>query len=108
MVTLASTGAITAVWVLSLAAGAGVLLVTAILLTAILRVVRRIEADVGRLGGVVTRISTATSKVGLLDPIIATTAELEDSGGSIAMATSRIMMHAAVCPGCPACRGNRG
>ena len=106
MQVLASTGAVQAVWWLSLGAGLVAVAMTGALLTLILRSAQRIETGVRAISNLVPQMAENTAQVALLTPINETAVALLDAGGSIAVVTSQIMMHAAVCPECPACVSN--
>lgn len=103
---LASTGAIQTVWWLSLGVGLGAVIMTGALLTLILRSAQRIETGVRSIGTLVPQLTGNTAHVSVLAPLNETAAALLDAGGNIVVVTSRIMMHAAVCPNCPACIAN--
>lgn len=100
---LASNGAVMTVWAVSIAAGLAVVLLTAFLLALLLRTTRQIDRRTLAIRAAIGRIGAAGMKLALLGRVNETCTELVDAGSGIAMATSRIMMHAAVCPGCPRC-----
>lgn len=95
--------AIQQVWFVSLAIFVVVLLVVAALLTLILSTTRKIHAGVSAIWNVGQRIANNTVHLALLDRTNFLAGAMLDSAGRIALATDAIAMHAAGCPGCPAC-----
>jgi hypothetical protein len=91
------------VWWISLAAGAAMVAATLALMALLLGAVKRVEGHAARMRVVVGETAEDMSRVAQLSSMNQTLSRLGDAGGGVAMATSRIMMHAATCPSCPAC-----
>lgn len=98
------------VWWISLALGAVVIVVVALLLTLIVRTARQIEETVARIWTVGQRIANNTVHIPLLQQTNRTVDGILMHAGGIDRATALIEAHAADCPGCPHCvlAGGRG
>lgn len=96
-------GAAYTVWWISLAIGAVVILVVALLLTAVLRSARRIRDGVAGIWAVGQQIANNTVHVALLHQTNRAVADILASAGGIAEASRLIADHAAQCSGCPKC-----
>src|SRR5262245_42788896 len=91
------------IWILTLAVYAVVLVVVALLLTAILSTARRIRDAVSDIWTVGQQVANNTIHVALLDTTNHVAGEILDSARRVAGATAAIEAHAGRCPGCPAC-----
>lgn len=100
---LASQNAVYTVWGVSLALGVVVIVVVAVLLTAILRTARQIEAVVGDIWTVGQRIANNTVHIPMLHRTNQVAASILERAGGIDKAAAMIEQHAERCPGCPQC-----
>lgn len=91
------------VWGLSLVIYAVVVVVVAVLLTLILRTVRRIHAGASAIWDVGQKVANNTIQIPLLNQTNHIVARILDSAGRIAAGAGAIHRHAEGCPGCPAC-----
>lgn len=95
--------AVYTVWWISLAAGAVVIIVVALLLTLELRTVRQVLRGVEAIWTVGQQIANNTVHLSMLAYTNRIAGQILDTAGGIAQATERIESHAAGCPGCPYC-----
>ena len=91
------------VWTLSLIVFVVVLVVVAALLTLILRAARDIKAGVSLIWNVGQRVANNTIHLALLEKTNAAAEKILASAIGVIGATAAIQVHAADCPGCPAC-----
>ena len=98
-----SPDAMQAVWTVSLAVFAVVLVVVVALLTLILRTARDIQAGVALIWNVGQRVANNTIQLALLSKTNDAAARILASAVGIIGATAAIKAHAGDCPGCPAC-----
>lgn len=90
-------------WLISLGLGVVVIVVVALLLNAILRTARQIDAAVAQVWVVGQRIANNTVHVPLLHETNRVAGEILMRAGGIDGATAQIEQHAADCPRCPQC-----
>ncbi len=104
-----SEGAIQQVWIVSLVLYFVVLAVVALMLTLILRAVRRIHAGAGAIWTVGQKVANNTIQIPLLVATNHVASGILESAARTAAAVADIEKHARTCPGCPECaRGRKG
>jgi hypothetical protein len=96
-------GAVGVVWGASLALGAVVIVVVALLLQAILGVARRIEGGLGDIWIAGQAVANNTIHIALLRRTNLAVGRLCDVAGGVLRAVAAIHRHAQQCPRCPAC-----
>ncbi|MEJ7752970.1 MAG: hypothetical protein WKF46_08495 [Candidatus Limnocylindrales bacterium] len=98
-----SEGAVYTAWIVSLLLGVVVILVVALLLAAILRTVRQIDAAVAQIWVVGQRIANNTVHIPLLHETNRVAGLILERAGGIDGAAAQIEQHSGVCPSCPRC-----
>ena len=98
-----SEGAVYTAWIVSLLLGVVVIVVVALLLTAILRTVRQIDAAVAQIWVVGQRIANNTVHIPLLHETNRVAGLILERAGGIDGAAAQIEQHSGVCPSCPRC-----
>ena len=96
-----------AVWVISLALGAVVLLVVVLLLELIRRTAARIEDVVADVWTAGQAVANNTIHIALLHRTNLTAGSILDAAGGVLAASAAIHEHARHCPRCPACAARR-
>lgn len=95
--------AIQRVWITTLVIYAVVLVVVAVLLTLILQAARDVRLGVSTIWTVGQQVANNTIHIALLDTTNHVVGEILDSAKGVVTATAAMGVHAAGCPGCPAC-----
>jgi len=98
-----SEGAVYTAWIVSLLLGVVVIVVVALLLTAILRTVRQIDAAVAQIWVVGQRIANNTVHIPLLHETNRVAGLILERARWIDGAAAQIEQHSSVCPSCPRC-----
>jgi hypothetical protein len=98
-----SEGAVYTAWIVSLLLGVVVIVVVALLLTAILRTVRQIDAAVAQIWVVGQRIANNTVHIPLLHETNRVAGLILERAGGIDGAAAQIEQHSGACPSCPRC-----
>ncbi len=98
-----SEGLVNTLWLVSLLIGGVVIVVVGLVLTAILRTVREIDAAVARIWAGGQRIANDTVHIPLLHETNRVAGLILERAGGIDAAAARIESHSGTCAGCPAC-----
>ncbi len=98
-----SEGAVFTAWIASLALGAVVVVVVALLLRAILMTVRQIDAAVAQVWVTGQRIANNTVHIPLLHETNRVAGQILARAGGIDGAAAQIEEHSSACPSCPQC-----
>jgi len=98
-----SEGLTYSLWLASLLIGAVVIVVVGMLLGAILRTARQIDAAVAQVWVVGQRIANNTVHIPLLHETNRVAGEILQRAGGIDGAAAQIEAHSGGCPSCPAC-----
>lgn len=104
---LSMTSLATTLWWISLAFALIVTIVAAIVLTAVVRVAKRIEGGAEAIWTSGKLVARNTAQIPLLRQTNQLGADIAEETEGILMAAQRILKHAQGCPGCPACLGER-
>lgn len=90
-------------WWVALAVALVVTIVAAILLTAVVRIARQINAGAEQIWTTGKLVARNTAQIPLLAQTNQVAADILEGANGILMGAQRIQKHAAGCPGCPAC-----
>ncbi len=90
-------------WLISLLIGAVVIVVVGLLLTAILRTARNIDAAVAQVWVVGQRIANNTVHIPLLHETNRVAGQILERAAGIDGASAQIETHSGSCPNCPRC-----
>lgn len=98
-----SEGTAYTLWLVSLLIGGVVIVVVGLLLAAILRTARQIDAAVAQIWVVGQRIANNTVHIPLLNETNRVAGEILDRSAGIDGAAAEIEAHSGGCPSCPRC-----